>query len=311
MAAQEEFDLTLRSGRLRARRWGSRTGTLVLGVPGPTGNVENFAFLGERLGGDTLQLVALDLRGRGRSDVTPRGTYGWERHALDVLDVADALGLERFGIIGQSMGGSVAIKAAELAGPRLAAVVLVDVAGRVDPGVAAPIAASIGRLGRTYASVDHYLEHVRSLGLVDPWDDYWDRAYRYELCEVAGGVRPRTDLDAVHEDRAYTATQDPHHRWRHLAMPTLLLRATQEIRPGAGFVVPPSERDRFVRDPGTHGHTHRWPIARSSSMAIVSGSSTVFAASDPSNLATSTKSKARYIARAVVMNRRVSSLTVA
>jgi hypothetical protein len=88
---------------------------------------------------------------------------------------------------------------------------------------------------------------VRSLGLVDPWDDYWDRAYRYELCEVAGGVRPRTDLDAVHEDRVHTATQDPHHRWRHLAMPTLLLRATQEIRPGAGFVVPPSERDRFVR----------------------------------------------------------------
>ena len=30
-----------------------------------------------RLAGDTLQLAAVDLRGRGRSEVTGAGTYGW------------------------------------------------------------------------------------------------------------------------------------------------------------------------------------------------------------------------------------------
>ena len=52
-----------------------------------------------------------------------------------MLAVAAALGFERFSVVGQSMGGSVAMKAAELDGHRLDAVVLLDVAGRVDPGV--------------------------------------------------------------------------------------------------------------------------------------------------------------------------------
>lgn len=246
MAVGEEFDVTVGSCCLHAERWGSPSGSLVLGLPGLTGNIKNFAFLGERLGSDTLQLVALDLRGRGTSDVTPRGTYGWETHARDALGVADTLGFDRLTVIGQSMGASVAMKIAALAGARLDAVVLVDVAGRVDRGIAGPVAASIGRLGRVYESVDHYLAEVRSEGLVDPWTRHWDEAYRYDLAEVDGGVQPRTRLHAVREDRAYTATQDPYDRWRHLTMPTLLLRATQELRPGAGFVVPPDDRDRFL-----------------------------------------------------------------
>lgn len=219
----------------------------MVGLPGLTGNIENLAFLGERIGGDAVQLVALDLRGRGRSDTTPRGTYGWDSHARDVLGVADALGVERFSVIGLSMGGSVAMRIAAAAGARLEAVVLVDVAGRVDRGIAPLIAGSIGRLGRVYESADHYVEAVRSQGLIDPWSDHWVRAYRYELREVEGGVRPRTDVDAVHEDRTCTATQDPYERWRHLTMPVLLLRATRELRAGAGFVVPVADRDRFVR----------------------------------------------------------------
>jgi hypothetical protein len=55
----EEFDITVRSCRLHAERWGSRSGLLVVGLPGLAGNIKNFAFLGERLGSDTFQLVAL------------------------------------------------------------------------------------------------------------------------------------------------------------------------------------------------------------------------------------------------------------
>ena len=244
----EEFDTTGRAGRLHAQRFGSSSAPLVLGLPGLSGNVKNFDYLGERIGGDALQLVALDWRGRGKSEQTPAGTYGWENHALDVLAVADALGFEEFRVIGQSMGGSVAMKIAELDSPRLNAVVLVDVAGRVDRGVGHVIADSIARLGKVHGSVEEYLQIVRSVGLVDPWTDYWDRAHRYELEEVAGGVRTRTSLDAVAEDRAYTLTQDPYQRWEHLTMPTLLVRATQELRPGSGYVVPPDDRNAFLRE---------------------------------------------------------------
>jgi pimeloyl-ACP methyl ester carboxylesterase len=219
----------------------------VIGVPGLTGNVENFAFLGERIAGEDLRLVAMDLRGRGRSDATPPGTYGWENHARDVLRVADALGVDRFALLGQSMGGSVAMKIAEVDAARLRAIVLVDVAGRVDPGVGAVITEALARVGRVFGSPDQYLAEVRAGGLIDPWTDYWERAYLYDLHEVDGGVQTRTSIHAVAEDRAYTLTQDPYDRWRHLTMPTLLVRATREIRAGAGHVVPVDDLDRFTR----------------------------------------------------------------
>ncbi|MEY2459785.1 MAG: hypothetical protein QOG30_1615, partial [Acidimicrobiaceae bacterium] len=131
--------------------------------------MKNFDFVGERLGGDALQLVALDLRGRGNSETTPPGSYGWENHALDVFAVADALGFEQFSLVGQSMGGSVAIKAAELNGSRLDAVVLIDVAGRVDRGVGAVIASVMSRIDEVYDSVERYVDAVRAEGLVAPW----------------------------------------------------------------------------------------------------------------------------------------------
>jgi hypothetical protein len=130
---------------------------------------------------------------------------------------------------------------------RLDAVVLVDVAGRVDRGVGAVIADTIYRLGKVYESADEYVRVVRSQGLIDPWTDYWDRAHRYELEDVDDGVRTRTSLDAVTEDRAYTITQHPDRRWKNLTMPTLLVRAKQELQPGSGYVVPTDDRDAFLR----------------------------------------------------------------
>jgi pimeloyl-ACP methyl ester carboxylesterase len=77
----EELDIAVRSHRLHGQRFGSPSAPLVLGLHGLSLNMKAFDFVGERLGGDALQLVALDLRGRGNSDTTPPGTYGWERFA--------------------------------------------------------------------------------------------------------------------------------------------------------------------------------------------------------------------------------------
>jgi len=89
-AGYEDSDIRLQSGRLRVRRWGAAGARAVVCVPGLSANVCGFDRLAERLAGDTLQLVAVDLRGRGRSEVTGAGTYGWRNHARDVLGFADA-----------------------------------------------------------------------------------------------------------------------------------------------------------------------------------------------------------------------------
>jgi pimeloyl-ACP methyl ester carboxylesterase len=48
----------------------------VVCVPGLSANLCGFDRLAERLAGEALQLVAIDLRGRGRSEVTGPGSYG-------------------------------------------------------------------------------------------------------------------------------------------------------------------------------------------------------------------------------------------
>ena len=103
----EDSDIPLKSGRLRVRRWGAADAPAVVCVPGLSANLCGFDHLAERLADDTLQLVAIDLRGRGRSEVTGAGTYGWRNHAHDVLGIADAVSAPSFSWAGGAGEGSV------------------------------------------------------------------------------------------------------------------------------------------------------------------------------------------------------------
>jgi pimeloyl-ACP methyl ester carboxylesterase len=248
MSNVEEFDVVVRSHRLHVQRFGSPQDRLLLGVHGLTLNMKMFDFIGERIGCDGLQLVAVDLRGRGQSDVTPPGTYGWENHALDLFALADALGHSAFSIIGQSMGASVAMKAAELAADRLESLILVDALGRVDRGVGVAVASLVSQLDTVYDSPSLYLESIKASGLIEPWNEYWTQCYLYNLAETSDGLRARGDAAAISEDRAYGLTQDPYTRWAYLTMPTLVLRANAELLPGSGYAIPADDLDPFRRD---------------------------------------------------------------
>ncbi len=239
------LDLALPSGRVHAERRGSPGTPLVIGVPGLSANLRGFDFLAERLAG-THTVVAVDLRGRGLSEATPPGTYGWPAHARDVVAVADALGAARFSLLGQSMGAAVAMEVARLAPGRLEEAVLIDACGQPDPSTAAPIRASVERLGAVYPSLEGYLALVRQLGTVRPWSPYWEGYFRYELEEVPGGVRARSRREAVLEDADYGDRHDPADLWPYLTMPVLLVRATQPLVGERGFVVPEEVRDAFL-----------------------------------------------------------------
>ena len=232
--APEEFDLHLPSGRVHAQRFGPADAPLVLCLPGLSANMRSFDFLCERLVRDDRQLVAYDMRGRGRSDVTPPLTYGWNNHAADVFAVADALGAERFSLLGQSMGGWVAQVCARAQPGRIDRLVLIDIAGSVDETAAAPIVAAVSRLGAVYPSVEAYIALVRGMGVIEPWSEYWDRYFRYELADVDGGVTARSNAAAVFEDAAFGAGAGSfgdgagvYSLWQHLTMPVLLLRASR------------------------------------------------------------------------------------
>ena len=246
-AAQEStpppLSFALPSGTVRAQRFGDGN-AVTLCVHGLSANSHSFGRLGETLGSAERTLVAVDLRGRGLSDVTPPGTYGWSNHARDLLAVADALGAERFDFVGHSMGAYIGMALARQAAQRVRRMVLIDAVGLPEPQSLVPIAAAVRRLGAIHRSADAYIAAVRKLGTIEPWSDHWERHYRYELVATLGGVRSRTDSAAVLEDMVYASTQSPRALWPALTMDALLVRAARPL--GGGFVVSETDRDAFL-----------------------------------------------------------------
>lgn len=240
------LDLALSSGPLHALQSGPAGGAPLLCVPGLSAHAGSFAALAARLSAGGRRVIALDLRGRGRSPSGAPGTHGWKRHAEDVLDAASRLGLGAFDLAGHSMGAFVSLQAAALAPGRIGRLVLIDGVGPPEPAAIPPILAGLERLGKVYASAQEYGEAIRRYGAAVPWRELWERHYLDELDEVPGGVRPRTSKDAVLEDAVYGGTHDARTLWPLLRMPTLLVRAGRPLLPGAGFVVGTALRDEFL-----------------------------------------------------------------
>jgi pimeloyl-ACP methyl ester carboxylesterase len=239
-------DLELSSGRLHVSSEGSIHGEPVVCVPGLSANHLSFALIAAELAQRGRRVLSLDLRGRGLSPATAAGTYGWIRHAQDVLEAADRLGLGDFDLVGHSMGAFVAMQAANIAPARVRRLVLVDAVGAPEPAAVPAILASVQRLGAVYPSTEAYCAAISGRSIVVPWEELWKPHALYELESVPVGVRPRTSAAAVTEDMLYGASHDATALWPGLEMPTLLVRATRPLPPGGGLIVGQAQRSAFV-----------------------------------------------------------------
>jgi pimeloyl-ACP methyl ester carboxylesterase len=232
-----DFDLSLPSGRIRARRWGPDGAPLLLCVHGVSANLAAFSYLAEHLAGDRRQVVAIDLRGCGRSEVTPPGSYGLESRATDVLDVADALGADGFDLAGWSLGALIAMRVALRAGARLRSVTLIEHAGPAQAAALVAVREWLGRLDLVTATQQDYLRTMRRAGVIEPWSPFWDAFYTYDLEQRPDGAwGPLTSGAAALEEFDQPWPRDWSEHWRALTMPTVLVRA---IRPLNGALIVP------------------------------------------------------------------------
>jgi proline-specific peptidase len=109
-------------------------GPALMLVHGFGGAKEDWADHTERLGADQTVIV-FDHRGHGASDKPDDpASYSLERLMADVGNVADALELGRFRLLGHSMGGMVSRKYAIANPDRLEALVMMDTCGAPIPG---------------------------------------------------------------------------------------------------------------------------------------------------------------------------------
>jgi pimeloyl-ACP methyl ester carboxylesterase len=243
------FHLT--SGEIAAELSGAADAPLVIGVPGLSANLRSFDVIFAALDPQRHRRLAYDPRGRGCSEKTPPGTYGWPSHARDIVEMADQLGAEQFDLVGWSMGTWIAMKVCELYPGRVRRLVLVDGGGIPEEAAKPPIYGGLERLGTVYPSFEAFEQIAAALGVFTPWE-VWEPLFRYELEDVEGGVRARTTKDAPWEDEQYRLTQDPYALWSSVTMPSLLIRALREVVPGCGYILSQADTDRFLHDvPGS------------------------------------------------------------
>jgi lipase len=237
--------LKLQSGEVAIEVSGSEHGRVVIGIPGLSANLRSFDVIYGALDGERHRKVAFDPRGRGRSEKTGPGTYGWPSHARDVIEIADRFNAGTFDVIGWSMGAWIAMVVAQLAPRRVRRVVLIDAAGLPEESVKVPVYAGLDRLAAVFPSREAFMSIVRSMPQYQPFDP-WERLFDYELVDVEGGVSFCTQREAPWEDEQYRLGQDPYALWAALTMPVLLVRAAQEIPPNFGYLITKAEYARFL-----------------------------------------------------------------
>jgi pimeloyl-ACP methyl ester carboxylesterase len=217
--------IELRGLRFHYRDWApKRSGSpdLVL-LHGYTGHARSWDAFAEAMT-DRYRVLALDQRGHGESAWAGAEHYGVDQMADDLRAFVAAMGLDRFTLLGLSMGGMVTIDYAGARPPELAQCVIVDIApeivtagaNRIQTGVQASDVFETREAAFAQARAansippDAYLRHRVYNNLMRIEDGRW--TYRYDRALRAPGNLRRRDTEAG---------------WRSCAnfnVPTLLIR---------------------------------------------------------------------------------------
>jgi len=131
--------------RAHVREQGNPQGIPVVLLHGSLGSLQVWDGWARELG-DTARLITVDLPGHGLTGAWPRDEYTVEAYADFVEVLVDTLDLDRFALVGHSMGGAVAWTFAATRPDRVSQLVLVDSAGYPPPDDKVPPANRIARL---------------------------------------------------------------------------------------------------------------------------------------------------------------------
>lgn len=205
-------------------------GPAVVIVPGITSPAVTWGFVAERFARH-FDTYVLDVRGRGLSEASHALDYGLDACAADVAAFTEALGLQRYHLVGHSMGARIGIRVAREHPARLDKLVL------VDPPVSGP-----GR--RRYPSqLPWYIDSIRlarggiTLEQMRQFCPSWTEAQlrlRAEWLHTCDERAIVTTFDGFHQD-------DIHADLPHVKVPALLMVA------GRGGVIQPEDEQELVQ----------------------------------------------------------------
>jgi lipase len=208
---------------LNATAWGDPEGPPVVCLHGVLAHGGRFRKLAEeRL--DTYRVVALDLRGHGRSEWEP--PWDLETHVGDLRETVAALGIERAAWVGHSFGGRLVMELTARTPELVERVVLLDPAIWVPPPIALERAEAL-RPDRSFATPAEAVDARYAAGGLfhTPRELLEDEARVHLAAGDDGRLRWRYSPSAVIAAFGEMAKSPP--PFELLRVPTLLVRGAQ------------------------------------------------------------------------------------
>jgi pimeloyl-ACP methyl ester carboxylesterase len=191
---------------------GNESGLPILLIHGLTRNHRDFEDLIPWLNGLGRRTIAVDVRGRGRSDRDPDpANYHAGIYVQDMAAVLGALGAQRAVWIGNSMGGLISTVAAMAIPQMVAGVLLNDVGPQFDPKGLARIQSYVGEV-RTARDWDDAAGMIRAIGeSAFPGRDhaFWLTFARRTMDETPDGLAFAYDPAISALTRAVPASEVP------------------------------------------------------------------------------------------------------
>ena len=226
--------LTLRTGiQMRIAEHGPLHGPTVVMLHGWGALLYMYRHALDRLPAAGFRTVAVDLRGYGLSDKpTADDSYSLMAYQADIDALLDELGADRVALVGQSMGGGLALRYALTRPQRVSKLALINPSGlsavpylRLLQSVPAPLLDAIGSTLVPRWAIGWILRHIAytdaSLVTERDIDEYWAPTQRLGYVHAARAALSEFDWRVVSDEEA-----------RSLAVPTLVILG---------------ERDRLLR----------------------------------------------------------------
>lgn len=169
----------------------------VICLHGLTRNSLDFEDVAPWITGQGRRVLALDVRGRGRSARDPQPmNYVAPVYARDVLEMMDRLGIGRAVFLGTSMGGLITMMVAARRSKAVAAAILNDIGPSLDPAGIARIKSYAGKPMEIadWAGAQARIAHIMGPAFPHYGPADWSRLARRSFREGVDG-RPVPDYD--------------------------------------------------------------------------------------------------------------------
>lgn len=259
MARRPEFiDFVVDGARLGALRWPGIAGApTVVAVHGLTANAWAWDPLAHHLSG-AATMIAVDLRGRGRSHDQP-GPFGIRQHADDLAVIVSALG-GPLTLVGHSSGAFVVEMVADRHPSLVSGLVLVDGGAplphvdtdQVDTALETTLGASLEWLHTVWPDrVSYQARWAQHPAFAEGISPDLERNLLSDLVEVDGGFRLAVNEEAIRWDGSDLLTDDEVRTvLDRLSTPVTIVRAESGIGGGPPPFIPDAVRDQYPQ--------HRW-----------------------------------------------------